>query len=274
MAVRRRRDQAARPALPRYMNAHAGEGAAMTAIVTGGGSGIGRATVERLLAEGLDVAIVDLADALDGARPLVDAASAAGRRLLLRATDASDAAGYEAEISSLIAQLDGVDVLVNSAGVHLAKPALDTDVEEWDRVHAINLRGTFVACRTCGRSMVSRGFGRIINIASVFGLVGQSDRAAYAASKGGVVQLTRALAVEWASEGVTVNAIAPGPTDTPMLASLATVSGRLERVVSGIPTGQVATAAEIAALAAFLARTESGQITGQVIAVDGGYSAA
>src|SRR5215468_9390403 len=194
------------------------------ALVTGGASGIGRAIATAFAANGAHVAIADQADA----GPVVAAITAAGGRAFAERTDVADEAAVSALFAAALPRLGGLDILVNCAGVLFEKPLLDTTVAEFDRLMAINLRGTFLVGREALRMMVAQRAGRVINIASELAYLGCERLSVYCASKGAVVSLTRSWAREFAPD-ILVNAIAPGPTDTPMLTTAymdaATVAG-------------------------------------------------
>ncbi|HEU5197884.1 MAG TPA: SDR family NAD(P)-dependent oxidoreductase [Methylomirabilota bacterium] len=253
------------------------------AIVTGGGSGIGRAIAEALAHEGAAVGVVDLLP--EGGLHTVEAITDAGARAEFARADVSQWTDVDAVIGKLIASLGPLGILVNAAGildgyapVHELSPAV------WTKVIAINLSGTFFACKRALEEMVPAGRGRIINLASVAGLIGDGGGPAYVASKHGVVGLTRQLAVNAAARGITVNAICPGPIQTGLRANSTTILGAEAPVMRGIggdeaaikavtPAGRRGTVEEIAATARFLASEEAGYITGHTLVIDGGWTA-
>jgi 3-oxoacyl-[acyl-carrier protein] reductase len=241
--------------------------AGQRALVTGGASGIGRATAIALAAEGAEVAIVDHADPAKSAAVVTAIEQAGGRAFALRA-DVADEAQVLALFAEAMPRLGGLDILVNSAGILFEKPLLDTTVAEFDRLIAINLRGTFLVGREALRAMTRRRHGRIINIASELAYLGCERMSVYCASKGAVLSLTRSWAREFAPD-ILVNAIAPGPTDTSML----TVEYMDEATVAGsgnVPLGRIGRPEEIAAAALFLANPANSYMTGQCISPNGG----
>jgi NAD(P)-dependent dehydrogenase (short-subunit alcohol dehydrogenase family) len=228
------------------------------AVVTGGASGIGLATANRLRAEGMDVAVLDLA----------------GEGVI--ACDVTDPAGVQTAIDSALDRFGRIDVLVNNAGITGSPAATvlhETPIEEWDRVHAVNVRGPFLCSRAVLPSMIEQGSGHIITIASVAGLVAFPGRAAYTASKGAAVMLTKSIAVDYAKYGVRANAVCPGMVYTPM------TSWRLDQpelralIERQIPLGRVAQPEEIADAVALLASGRLSYLTGHPLVVDGGMSA-
>lgn len=228
----------------------------MRALVTGAGSGIGAAVARRLAAEGLDVTVADL-------EPDDVAAELGATAIRLDVRD-------EARVAQA---MDGVEVLVNAAGVGSTTDAVDTPLEIWNDVLAVNATGTFLCCKHAIAGMRTRGFGSIVNIASVAGLVGLRNRAAYCASKGAVVALTRALAVDHVADGIRVNAVAPGTIDTPWVARLVEGSGEsLDALRRRQPMGRLGRAEEVADAVLYLATAEF--VTGAVLTVDGGLTAA
>ncbi|HLH21757.1 MAG TPA: SDR family NAD(P)-dependent oxidoreductase [Chloroflexota bacterium] len=188
--------------------------AGQTAIVTGGGSGIGAAVCRGLAAEGAAVVVADLAP--EGAAATVAAITAAGGRAVAVPVDVSDPASVQALVERAVAAFGAIDILVNCAGITRYDSILDLPVEAWDRVLAVNLRGTFLCTQAVLRHMVPRRRGRVVNFASARGVEGQARGSHYAASKGGVIAFTKSVALEMAPHGITVNAIAPGTTDTAM----------------------------------------------------------
>ncbi|MBP8296904.1 MAG: SDR family oxidoreductase [Burkholderiales bacterium] len=242
-----------------------------TAVVTGAASGIGRAVAQRLAEEGARVAIADL----DGARAetVANAIRASGATAIAVQVDVSrpdDAARLAAAVAR---QWGSVDILVHSAGVGVERTFLETTPEDWRRIIDIDLSGTFYTCQALARLMVERGYGRIVTLASTAGVRGGTGRAAYGAAKGGVIALTRVMAVELAPHGVTVNALAPGAIETELVKRMHSAETRVV-YRAGIPLDRYGTPEETAAAALFLASDEARYITGEVLAVDGGFLAA
>lgn len=237
------------------------------ALVTGGASGIGRAIAIALAAEGAQVAIADLADLSKSAATVATIERAGGRAFALRA-DVADEAQVLALFAEALPRLGGLDILVNCAGILFEKPLLETSVAEFDRLIAVNLRGTFLVGREALRVMAAQRRGRVINIASELAYLGCERMSVYCASKGAVVSLTRSWAREFAPD-ILVNAIAPGPTDTPMLTTdymaAATVASS-----GNVPLGRIGRPEEIAAAAVFLASPANSYMTGQCISPNGG----
>jgi NAD(P)-dependent dehydrogenase (short-subunit alcohol dehydrogenase family) len=241
------------------------------AFITGGGSGIGLATAQRLLASGWRVAIADRdATALEALRQ----AHAGSAELFATPLDVTDEGAVEAAVVEAVAALGGLNGVVNSAGIAADIPALDTPVDLFRKVLDVNVVGTFIVARTAARLMRERGGGAIVNLASVAGLRGSKGRSAYGASKGAVAVLTQVLANDLARYGIRVNAVAPGPVDTPMVKTMHTDSDRA-LWARHIPMRRYADPDEIAAVIEFLLDgTRSGYMTGTVVPVDGGFSGA
>jgi 3-oxoacyl-[acyl-carrier protein] reductase len=241
------------------------------AIVTGGGRGIGRAIALQFAEEGAAVALVDLDSKT--ARQTSDDVRALGRPAAFRVADVSDHAAVAAAFRELVEELGRLDVVVNNAGVETRSPFLEITPEDWQRQIAVNLTGTFNCSQAGARELAKRGYGRIVNVSSVAGLIGPIDLAAYGAAKAGIVGLTRAAALDLADYGITVNAIAPGPIETELMLGAWTAEALRERPQHGaIP--RFGTVEEIAHAALFLASPLSGFITGVTLAVDGGAAAA
>jgi 3-oxoacyl-[acyl-carrier protein] reductase len=249
------------------------------AIVTGAGRGIGRAIADELARQGARVVLADIDGALAerAARALADA----GYDALGLAVDVSRQSSVEEMIAQTAARWGRIDILVNNAGVNFPAPALEMRAETWQRILDVNLTGAFLCSQAAGRQMAARGYGRIVNLSSTSGHFGAPGLVAYAASKAGLLGLTRVLAVELGSAGVTVNAICPGNIETEMLVEVmeqrAAARGvaRAE-VIAGIvaktPAGRLGQPDDVARLAAFLASPEAGYITGQAINLCGGRS--
>jgi len=242
------------------------------AIVTGGGRGLGRAIAMALAGEGASVVVAGRAR-----EPLADVVSeiqAKGGAAAASVADVTDDASVAALFDDVLGRHGHLDILVNNAGVIVRKPALETTVTEWRRVVDANLTGTFLCCVAAARHMVPAKSGKIINLGSAAGARGRAGMAAYCASKAGVMNLTRALAVEWAPEGVHVNAICPGQFDTDMGAPVLASPAQREAVLARVPLRRIGRPEEIGPLAVFLASSDSDMVTGETIFIDGGINAA
>lgn len=241
------------------------------AIVTGGGSGIGRATAMLFAREGARVVIADY-EAQAG-RDAAEAIKAGGGEAVFVQTDVSDAAQVQRLAQAALDTYGGIDILFNNAGVLLFGTILTTGEKAWERLMAINLTGTYLVSRAVLPHMIARGGGSIINVTSSTGAHDAvANAAAYVASKGGVALLTKAMAIDHAADHVRVNAIAPGPTDTPMLRNNLSPDA-LAAFAATFPMQRLGRPEELAQAALFLASNEASFVTGAILAVDGGQTA-
>ncbi len=249
------------------------------ALVTGAASGLGRAIALVLGARGTRVVVADLpakAEAAAGVAQEIEAAAGVpeGTRATVAGIDVRDPETLTAAVAHAVEVFGRLDIAVCSAGINIRRPALEVTPEDWEAVVDINLRGVFFSAQAAARQMVRQGGGgKIVSIASIFGLVGGTDRAPYAASKGGVVNLTRALAVEWAPHRIQVNAVAPTFVLTPLTESIFQDQAYLAWVLDRTPNGQLATTLSVAEAVAFLASPQADGITGVTLPVDGGWTA-
>jgi len=241
------------------------------AMVTGGAGGLGREMCISLGAEGAVVVVAE-SDEKGGRKVAADITEQGGDAACLR-LDVTDSAAVASVVDEAVRRYGTVDVLVNAAGITDRRPALEFPEEVFDRIIAVNLKGTFLCCQAVGRIMAEKKKGKIINISSIGGTVGLKNTVAYCASKGGVVQLTRALAVDWAQYNINVNAVAPGLNETTLARQVFQDRQTLDWFLSKIPLGRLCLPREVAAAALFLASEASDYITGHVLAVDGGWTA-
>ncbi len=241
------------------------------AVVTGAAQGIGRQVAERLASEGYALALVDLQEPDEA----LQAVYGHGAEAIAVTADVSDDDAVQSLADRVAERFGRVDVLVNNAGISMLTPAELTTPAQWRRVLEVNLTGPFLLCRALGTAMLAAGTGSIVNIASIAGLRGVSDRSAYNASKHGLVGLTRTLAAEWGGRGVRVNAVCPGWVKTGMDAADQSAGGYTdEDIHNQVPMGRFAVPGDIATAVAFLADPErSGFINGVALPVDGGWSA-
>jgi NAD(P)-dependent dehydrogenase (short-subunit alcohol dehydrogenase family) len=236
------------------------------ALVTGASRGIGRAIAERLAAEGADVALNDHAPRGDDMDAAVAAVAAHGSAADYFQADVSDASAVQTMVDGVLERYERIDIVVNNAGVACPGAIEDLSEADWDRTLGINLKGQFLVSRAVIPGMRARGAGRIVNIASELGLVGEADLSPYCASKAGVIGLTKSLARELAPARVRVNCVAPGPTDTSILRD----TERTPEYLATIPLGRLGTPAEIAWAVWYLASPHAEWITGQVLSPNGG----
>jgi len=235
-------------------------------LVTGGGQSIGREIALTLARAGSDVVVVDVNGAT--AVRTAEEVSALGRRSIGLAVDVSDWDAASKAVETGLEQFGSVDILVNNAGITRDGLLVRMSAEDWNRVIDVNLKGAFNFCKAAAKAMMKKRWGRIVNISSVIGVMGNAGQANYAASKAGLIGLTKSLAKELASRGVTVNAVAPGFIDTPMTEVLGE-KARSE-MLGMIPLGRLGTAADVADVVSFLASEKARYVTGQVLHVDGG----
>jgi 2-hydroxycyclohexanecarboxyl-CoA dehydrogenase len=245
-----------------------------TAMVTGAARGIGEAIAEALAAEGAAVAVCDL-DGTSAAKTAAGIAERYGAHAIGAEVDIADSAAVRAAVSRVALALGPPDILVNNAGIDVIELFVNSAEATWDKIIAVNLRGTITVTRAVLDGMIERGSGRIIHIASDAGRVGSSGEVVYSATKGGVIAFGKALAREVARHGITVNTVCPGPTDTALLDQVAAYSQKLrEGLARAIPLGRVGQPADISGAVAFLASDEAAYITGQTLSVSGGLTMA
>jgi NAD(P)-dependent dehydrogenase (short-subunit alcohol dehydrogenase family) len=231
--------------------------------VTGGARGLGKTMATALAQAGADVAITGrtLGPVEDSARAIADETGRKCRAFTAEVTVADD---IDKLVSAVTTELGPIDILVNNAGTNIRGSIDQLPEADWDTVMNTNLKGPFLCSRVIGPAMVKRGWGRVINLGSILGVVGLPGRAPYASSKAGVINLTRVLALEWAGTGVTANAICPGPFDDPM---------KYQEFVKNIPMGRWGELEELAGAVVFLASDASSFMTGSSLFVDGGWTA-
>ena len=240
-----------------------------TAIVTGGASGIGLATVNTLAACGANIVIADLNESagFDKVRQLQEH----GTNALFVKTDVSDANDVTELIAKTTHRFESLEILMHFAGIGMEKLTLDTNLDEWNKMITVNLTGTFLVMQAAARVMVTNKYGRIVSMASIAGIRGGTGRAAYGASKGGVIALTQVMALELATAGITVNTLAPGAIETELVRKMH--DGETRRAyLQSIPMNRYGKPEEVAAAAVYLALPESRYITGVTFPIDGGFA--
>ncbi len=245
--------------------------AGKTALVTGASRGLGQAIALGLAGAGAD--IIAVASCKDNAGATVKAVEKLGRKAWAVGCDQSSAAAIDTAITEALSAAGQIDILINNAGTIRRAPAAETTDEDWDAVIETNLNGVFRFCRGVGKHMLARGSGKIVNIASLLSFQGGITVPAYAASKGGVAQLTKALANEWAAHGLQVNAIAPGYFKTDNTAALQADKERNASIKARIPAGHWGAPEDLAGAAIFLSSDAANYINGHVLLVDGGWMA-
>jgi NAD(P)-dependent dehydrogenase (short-subunit alcohol dehydrogenase family) len=246
--------------------------AGKTVLVTGAGYGIGRAVALRFAKEGAKVGILDLD--LQRAEETAKLVTATGVAAHVMKTDISNSAEVKRAVDEVSVKLGPINILVNNAGMRYIRKVLETTDEEWDRTLSVNLTGMFYAARTVAPQKLAAGGGKIVNVGSMSGLIGQTGRAAYGASKGGILQLTRSLAVELGPT-INVNAVAPGYiAGTGMMVEVDKDTKTVNWMIASTPAHRAGTADDVAAAVAFLASDDASFITGATLMVDGGFSAA
>ena len=241
------------------------------ALVTGAASGIGLAIAKAYAAAGARIVIQDIDP--ESAEAAADALRGTGAEALAVGGSVADPDDVAAAFAVMDAAMGSVDILVNNAGIAENKPTLEMAPADWDRTMDVNLRGAFLCAREAGARMCAQGAGSIVNISSIWGLAAAPERLAYTVAKHGIVAMTKVLANEWADRGVRVNAISPGYTETPLVRG-EIEAGNLDagKLIRRTPMGRLGRPEEIADLALFLASERASFITGQAIAVDGGWT--
>lgn len=238
------------------------------ALVTGAARGIGKAIATKLAAEGANIVIFDVFPAESAEQTVNDLKAAGAKAVSYYRTDITDSAAVEVNVKAAIEEMGKIDILVNNAGITKDKLLIQMSEDEFSAVLNVNLKGTFIMIKSLIRHMMKNKYGKIVNISSVVGLMGNPGQANYSASKAGVVALTKTVAKEYAAKGICCNAVAPGFIDTGMTAVL--TDAAKEAMLSQVPQKRVGTPEDVAKAVAFLASAESDYITGEVIKVTGG----
>jgi len=244
------------------------------ALITGGGSGIGKAIAEGLAHFGADVIITEITAKMElGQQVAQEISQSQGRKVIALPLDLPDLKSIEAMTEAAIAQMGKIDVLVNNAGIQIAKPSLEVTEEDWDKVLDTNLKGAFFCSQSVAKQMVKQKSGRIINMASQNGLIGYFNRAAYCSAKAGMVNLTRVLAIEWAEYGINVNAIGPTFIRTPLGEQTFKDKALYDDILARSPMHRIGEPEEIIGAVVYLSSDSASLVTGHTLMVDGGWTA-
>jgi NAD(P)-dependent dehydrogenase (short-subunit alcohol dehydrogenase family) len=242
------------------------------ALVTGGTKGLGRAMADALASAGASVVLTGRS--IDSAEAVAhDLATAEGVKTLGLAADVAVSTEVKAMVDRVLDAFGRLDILVNNAGINIRRPIEELEESEWDRVIATNLTGPWLCCRAAAGPMRKQKWGRVINVSSTLGQVGLADRTPYCSSKGGLTLMTRTLALEWAKDGINVNALCPGPFATEINRPLLDNPELSAAMAAKVPQGRWADPVELGPVAVFLASEASSFVTGATILVDGGYTA-
>lgn len=241
------------------------------AIVTGASKGLGKAMSVGLAKAGADLVLC--ARNLEDLNVVAREIEQVGRRALPVQTDVLQSESVQSMVDRVVGEFGRIDVLVNNAGVNVRKPVVKFEEQEWDLVVNTNLKGYFLVARAVGNQMIDQKKGKIINIASILGTVGLPNQVAYASSKGGIIQMTKVMAIEWAPFNITVNAIGPTYFETPLVAQLRNDPERYQFIVDRTPMKRWGQPEELEGIVIFLASKASDFVTGQTIFIDGGWTA-
>lgn len=243
-----------------------------TAIITGGGSGLGQATAVRLAQEGVNIAVVDVSE--KGGNETVERVKKAGVDAIFIQADVSKAAEVKHYVDQTVVHFGSIDYFFNNAGISGSGVYyLDSSIEEIEKIVGINLLGALYGVRYVAEVMVKNGGGSIVNTSSSAGVIGQDSVVTYSATKHGIVGLTKSMVAEYAKDGLRVNAIAPGPTETPMVKAFYEANPEMKaNATAGIPQRRLGTAEEVAELVTFLLTSKAQYIKGEVIRIDGGFT--
>ncbi|MBD8016032.1 MULTISPECIES: SDR family NAD(P)-dependent oxidoreductase [Planococcus] len=243
-----------------------------TAIITGGGSGLGQSTAVRLAQEGINIAVVDISE--KGGNETVEMVKKLGPDAIFIKADVSKADDVKKYVDQTVEHFGSIDYFFNNAGISgSGKFFLDTDISEIESIVGINLLGALYGMRYVAEVMLKNGGGSIVNTASSAGVIGQDSVVTYSATKHGIVGMTKSMVAEYAKDGLRVNSIAPGPTETPMVEAFYRDNPEMkENATSGIPQKRLGTPEEVAELVAFLLTSKANYINGEVIRIDGGFT--
>ena len=243
-------------------------------LVTGTGSGLGRAISIGMAQAGADVALTELPDKLDAARDTAREIEKLGRRAVVVPLDVLKLPLIQEAVDAVLAHFGRIDILVNNAGINIPRLAVDVTEADWDKVMAIDLKGVFFMTQAAAKkAFFPQGGGKVVNIASQMGVVGYTYRSAYCSAKAGVVNLTRVLAFEWAKQKINVNTVGPTFVDTPLTRPMFENKEFYNDVMSRIPMGRLATPEDIVGAVVYLASPAADMVTGQTLLVDGGWTA-